>query len=47
MKKLTQRTYKDEKQFTKASRKLGKKGFKVLNVSEENGKLIVEYQTRP
>lgn len=47
MKKITERTYRDEKQFIKASRKLAKQGFKVLNVSQENGKYIVEYQTRP
>ena len=47
MKKFTERTYRDRKQFTKASQKLGKNGFKVLNVSEENGRFVVEYQTRP
>lgn len=47
MRKSTERTYGDRKQFNKASRKLAKKGFKVLNVSEEDGKYLVEYQTRP
>lgn len=47
MKKFTERTYRDKKQFTKASQKLAKTGFKVLNVTEENGKFLVEYQTRP
>ncbi len=47
MKKFTQRTYSDRKQFIKASKKLAKKGFKVLNVCEEDGKYAVEYQTRP
>lgn len=47
MKKLTERTYRDKKQFDTASKKLAKKGFKVLNVSEVDGKYVVEYQTRP
>ncbi|MFL0198338.1 hypothetical protein ACJDU8_22640 [Clostridium sp. WILCCON 0269] len=47
MRKLTERTYNGRKQFIKASKKLSKKGFTVLNVCEENGKYAVEYQTRP
>lgn len=47
MKKLTERTYESEKQFNKASKKLGKKGFKVLNTTIEDGRYVVEYQTRP
>lgn len=46
MKKLTERSYENEKQFKKASKKLAKKGFKVLNVTEKYGKYLVEYQTR-
>lgn len=47
MKKLTERTYNSEKQFNKVSKKLAKKGFKVLKATEEDGRYIVEYQTRP
>lgn len=46
MKKFTKRTYESEKQFNKASKKLEKKGFKVLNNTISNGKYVVEYQTR-
>ncbi|MCT8975604.1 hypothetical protein N4T77_03220 [Clostridium sp. CX1] len=46
MKKITERTYRSEKQFNKAYKKLAKKGFKVLRNFEEDGKYIVEYQTR-
>ncbi|KZL92547.1 hypothetical protein [Clostridium magnum] len=47
MKKFTERTYESEKQFNKASKKLGKKGFKVLKTTIDDGKYVVEYQTRP
>lgn len=47
MKKLTERTYVSKNQFKKASKKLAKKGFKVLNSTEEDGKFVVQYQTRP
>ncbi|EFG88831.1 hypothetical protein [Clostridium carboxidivorans] len=46
MKKFTKRTYESEKQFNKASKKLEKKGFKVSSSTVNNGKYIVEYQTR-
>jgi hypothetical protein len=47
MKKCTTRTYRSKEQFTKASKKLKKKGYTVLNVSEVDGKHVVEYQTKP
>lgn len=47
MKRLTLRTYRSKEQFTKASKKLLKKGFKVLKISEADKKYIVEYQTKP
>lgn len=46
MKKFTERTYESEKQFKKSARKLEKKGFKVLKTTVDNGKYVVEYQTR-
>ncbi|AGK97575.1 hypothetical protein [Clostridium pasteurianum] len=47
MKKFTTRTYRSKEQFIKASKKLEKKGYKVLNVSEVDRKHVVEYQTKP
>jgi hypothetical protein len=47
MKKFTERTYESEKQFNKVSRKLAKKGFKVLKTTIEDGQYLVEYQTKP
>ncbi|NMM65024.1 hypothetical protein HBE96_20750 [Clostridium sp. P21] len=46
MKKFTKRTYESEKKFKKALKKLAKKGFKVLNTIVDNGKYVVDYQTR-
>lgn len=46
MKQFTTRTYRSKKQFIRASKKLGRKGYKVLNVSEVDKKQVVEYQTK-
>jgi hypothetical protein len=47
MKKFTTRYYNSKEQLNKASSKLKKRGFTVLEVTEESGKQIVKYQTRP